>query len=213
VDLAAVMRLVVDDMAEDLDQRPTLVLPGRVAVGELAGQRRLVETADDGDQPLVLGPAGGAQLGEIAIEFLVEALDAMGLAVETRQPNPVADQDVVQREVDRAEEGGPLRLALGVGELGASRVEPVVGPGVVGGQTAKIGGIQQLLLSIGLTAGSWPPERLRGFLLDVGQADADVVQHMIVEAQQMQAVTVPALPSGERVKGGAHAGIDCANET
>ena len=36
----------------------------------------------------------------------------MRLAVQPRQPDPVAHQDVVEGPVDRAEEGGPLGLAL-----------------------------------------------------------------------------------------------------
>src|SRR5262249_48302106 len=135
--------LVVEDMAEDLDQRQAPVLALGAAIAKGARQLRFFIAADDADQPLVLGHPGGAQLAEIAVELLVEADEAGVAARQAREPEPVAHQDVVEGAVDGAEEAGARRLALGIAELGAGLVDPPIGPGIVLGQSTEIGAMHR----------------------------------------------------------------------
>jgi hypothetical protein len=60
------------------------------------------------------------------------------LRSEAGQPELVAPHQVVQRVVDRAEEGAAVALALGVGDLRAGIVQPAVEPAVVAGQETVV---------------------------------------------------------------------------
>ena len=138
MDLPAVMGLMIEDVAQDLDQGHALGLALHAAIAEEARHLGLVVAVQDADQPLILPDPGGAQLGEIAVELLVEAGDIPLARRQARQPEAVAHQDMVEGAVDGAEEAGPGRLALGVGKLGTGLVNPPIGPGVVLGQLAEI---------------------------------------------------------------------------
>jgi len=53
---------------------------------------------------------------------------------EALHPDAVADQDVIQRGVQRAEEGAAIGAIIGIGQLRRGIVEPPVDPFVVGRQ-------------------------------------------------------------------------------
>ena len=82
----------------------------------------------------VLGAARGAQGGEVVVEDGVEALRHIALAGEALHPDAVADQQVVERAVQRLEEGAAVGAVVGVGQRGGGVIEPLVAPGVVAGE-------------------------------------------------------------------------------
>ena len=77
MNLPPVMGLMIEDMAQDMDQGHAPGLAFHAAIAEGARHLGLVISADHADQALILPDPGGAQLGEIAVELLIEAGDAL----------------------------------------------------------------------------------------------------------------------------------------
>ena len=75
---------------------------------------------------------------EVLVEDLVEAGEGGGLLLQALAVDEVGEEDVVQGAVDGAEEPAAVADALLVGEPGARRVEPPVGPRVVPGGGGEI---------------------------------------------------------------------------
>lgn len=67
-----------------------------------------------------------------------------GLAEEAPEPDAVPQKKVIQRSMDRAEEGAPILLALRIREAGAQRVEFFVHPKVVARHQSTVFGCHQL---------------------------------------------------------------------
>ena len=138
--LAAVMRLVVEEMQQQRHQR--LLDLSRVAQRAIAHEPvevGLAQPRDIGGDAGVLGLPRRPQLAEIVVEDAFEALRRITRAGEAAHPDPVADQDVVQRAVQRAEEGAAIGAVVFVGQPGRGIVEALVGPFVVGRQHVEMG--------------------------------------------------------------------------
>ena len=92
-----------------------------------------------------------AEILERLVQNGVEAGRRRLAPFEPRQPDPVADHDVVERSVNALEEGGADLLALRVAEQRATVVEPLVGETVVARERpCRIG---QRVRHIGLAVG------------------------------------------------------------
>jgi len=141
VHLPAVVGLVVEEMHQDPAHRRGHRVARHVRVAQRRVGRRLVERVAVGDDLRVLGRARHVQADEIAVEDLVEAVDLRRMPGQPSHPQPVADQDVVERGVDRAEERRALHEQLVVVQLAAGGIEPRVGPLVVAREHAELVGL------------------------------------------------------------------------
>src|SRR5579883_264605 len=139
--LGAMMRLVIEEMGEDPGETRLLGLAARRMISEQPVERRIVVAVDNGDESGVLGFPRLPQADEVVIENLVERLEAGILAGDPTQPDAIAHDQVIERAVDRAEEGEARLMVLDIRKLRASRVEASVGPGVVAGEVVEIGGL------------------------------------------------------------------------
>src|SRR5262249_53644515 len=133
--LAAVMGLVIEEMQKQRRQ-VLLELSGapRAAIAEPAREVSFREPRNVRTDARILGAPPRAQLREILVEDGVERLGLRALAGEAMHPDAVADQQMVQGAVQRAEERAAVPAILGVGNARGGGVEPLVDPGVVGRQ-------------------------------------------------------------------------------
>ena len=83
--------------------------------------------------------ARGAQAGEILIQDLVEPRRRRSLAGGTMHPHPVANEQMVERAVHRAEEGAIVGAEVCVIKAGCRIVQPAVGPFAVAASISNIG--------------------------------------------------------------------------
>src|SRR5690242_5188402 len=131
--LAAMVSLVIEEVKQ---QRRQMLLEvggaARAVIADRAGEIPLRDSGDVLADPRVLGAARGAQLAEILEEDAVELPRLLALAGEPVHPDPVADEKMVQRAVQRPEEGAAVASVFGIGNAGSRVVEPLVDPGVVG---------------------------------------------------------------------------------
>lgn len=142
MDLAAVVGLMIEDVGQRPDQRRFLRLPGHVAIAQRAAhQVIIIERAGVGEDVRVLRFARRPERDEVVMESLVEALDVARSALEAGEPDPIADQDVIQGRVNGTEERWPLRPIVGNAQLRAGVIEPTIGPGVVARETMEIGAV------------------------------------------------------------------------
>ena len=74
----------------------------------------------------------GSKLGEILVQFLVEAANGKNLALESAEPELVPQQQVIQRPVDGPEEGLATLLAIRIGHPCADLVKALIHPAIVG---------------------------------------------------------------------------------
>src|SRR6185437_12820838 len=101
-------------------------------VAESAGQRLVAQAADPGNDPCVLGLAGGAKLIEIVEEDSIELRGSVALTGKALEPDPVGDQQMVQRTQHRLEKGAHIAAQLFLGQVAGRFIDALVGPGVVG---------------------------------------------------------------------------------
>ena len=125
-------------MSEHQPQRRLLSLALGIRIGKRLVEAALGDAADEVYEMIVLGLTGDAQGDEIAVEHLVERDLRVGLVLNPGDPDAVADQQMIQRAMDRAEEGRARLHVLGLGQGGAGIVEPAIGPGVVTRQSEEI---------------------------------------------------------------------------
>src|SRR5690606_34204798 len=121
----------------------------------------------DPGRELVVGQRSlSSQLLEIRVELLIERTDASwadelvwdGHAREAREPDPVGQQEMVERSVDRLEERAAVALARFVTQRGGTPVERVVHPAVVVSQGTQPFGTHGAHITPGRRRGkTWKP--------------------------------------------------------
>jgi len=140
VRLAAVVGLMIEEMPECETHRSRHALVRRahrlVAQGRV--ERRQIEGIDVIHDLRILGLTRDTQASELRVQDLIERADAVSVAGETPHPDPITDQDVIERTVDRAEECRARLEILGLVQPGAGRVESLVRPSVVACECAEI---------------------------------------------------------------------------
>ena len=126
--LAAVMGLVVEEVRDRHPERVLARAAGHAAVADRAGEPLGVKPVDPGLDVAVGLDALAAQVVEVGVEHLIVHADPDRVAVavareadlrvlgEAPEPDAVGPEDVIQRAVQRAEEGAEIALALGVVE-------------------------------------------------------------------------------------------------
>src|SRR5690349_15875088 len=135
--LAAVVRLVIEEMAEHDAERRAEPLARRAEVIEREVEPSAIEPLDHADQAIVFRDARGLERREVAVEDLVEC-ELLGPPLDAAEPDAVPHHEMVESGVDRAEEARTRLQVLDFGKLGAGGIEPGVGPGVVAGKGAEI---------------------------------------------------------------------------
>src|ERR1051326_7179354 len=131
--LAAVVSLVVEEMQQQRRQQ-LLDLRGapRAAIADRARELPFRKPGDIFVDARVLGAAARAQLREILVKDRVELLGLLALAGEAMHPDAVAQQQMIERAVERAEERAAVAPILGVGNARRGIIEPLVDPRDVG---------------------------------------------------------------------------------
>ena len=126
------------------DREPQRLAPQRrirdARVGELTCQRLVGEPRRPDLDGAVGRRALGAQLDEIRVQLVGERLHGERVAGEAPQPHPVAEQEVVERAVDRFEESARVAFAFGVRERRAVLKKALVHPAAVRRQRSGVGG-------------------------------------------------------------------------
>ena len=92
-----------------------------------------VEEFDIADDPFVHVLAGVLQGGELVEQNLVELGLNRPAAGEAAHPDAVGDEHVVERAVQRTEEGAAVGAIVGVGQGSRCFVDTLVGPAVIAG--------------------------------------------------------------------------------
>ncbi|APG90537.1 hypothetical protein SAMCFNEI73_Ch1223 [Sinorhizobium americanum] len=133
--LSAVMGLVVEEMGERRsDLLADLAGPAERRVGEVRVEPRLVEAIDPSDDALVLRDPRRRQGREFVMQNRVEPRGCVALLGEPLHPDPVSDEEVIERSMQRAEERALVLPVLLIGEFGRGSVEQPVGPAIVVGK-------------------------------------------------------------------------------
>src|SRR5262249_337155 len=145
--LAVMVRLVIEQVAQNDPERGAEALATCVEIIERLVEARPIQALDHADQTVVLRDARDLQRGEITVEDLVER-DLLGSPLDAAEPDAIANHDMVERRVDRAEETRARLQVLALWKLGAGSVEPGVGPGVVAREGAVIAIGHRILSSI-----------------------------------------------------------------
>src|SRR5262245_31516204 len=135
------MGLVIEEVRERPAQLGLLRLTGHVAVAERAADRIVAEPADEAADAGIFGRARRPEIGEGVVEDLVQPFDAARHALEPAHPDAVADQDVIQGGVNRAEEGRPPGAVVLNTQRSAGLIEATIGPGVVAGEAMEIAAV------------------------------------------------------------------------
>src|SRR5882672_7420627 len=104
--------LVIEEVRQHPRQRRFLRLAGHVAIAQRAGEGIIAEATDEAEDACVFARARRPESGEFIIEDLIESLDAARGAFEAAHPDAIADEDVVERGVDRTEEGRSPRAVV-----------------------------------------------------------------------------------------------------
>jgi len=133
------MGLVVEEMGDgDVHPDPARRGTHDAGVGELRIEVRLAQAAHPIHDVAIGLHALAPQRVEVAVQLLRERAHGKRHAGEPAHPHAIGQQQVVERPVDRLEEGAGVLLALLVGELRAARVELLVHPPVVAGHAAGV---------------------------------------------------------------------------
>jgi len=103
VNLAAMVSLVIEQVGASYVGGLDISLSLIVGVGEGASEEAVSHGREERLDAGVLGDAGGSERGEIVEEDEVEGRCDLSAAFESRHPDPVAEQDVIQQSVDAAE--------------------------------------------------------------------------------------------------------------
>src|SRR5918996_6245866 len=78
------------------------------------------------------------QLGKVGAGLIVEAHLRVRPALDPREPDPIGDQEMIERAVNRAEERLARPVVLVLGQLLAGRVQPPIGPAIVARHPAQV---------------------------------------------------------------------------
>src|SRR5882672_181202 len=133
--------LVIEEMRQHPRQRRFMELAGHVAIAERAADGFVAEAADEAEDARILDLACRPEIGERVVENLVQSLDAARHSLETAHPDAIADEDVVERRMNRAEEGRPIRAVVGRAQRGAGLIEATIGPGVVAAEAMEVAAV------------------------------------------------------------------------
>src|SRR5882724_7781816 len=132
------MSLVIEEMRQHPRQRCFMGLAGHVAIAEGAGDRIVAEAADEAEDARILNLARRPEIGEFVVENLIQPLDTTRHAFEAAHPDAIADEYVVERRANRAEERRPIRAVVWRAQCGASLIEATIGPGVVAAEAIEV---------------------------------------------------------------------------
>ena len=135
MNLPAVVGLVIEPVRQRRRQCLLEFLRrGDAAVFDGAFDAPVVQPFHEAHDPPVLGLARGAQFAEGLEQDRVQPVRCVALAGKALHPDPVGDDEVVQRPVQRSEEGA-ARAAIGfVRQRPRRLVNPLIGPAIIGGE-------------------------------------------------------------------------------
>ena len=116
--LAAMMRLMIEKMRQrGIDPLLDLRRLRDRAIRDCARQLRLIEPIDEADDASSSRITRRAQIGEGFVQDRIEPRRRLALAGETLHPDAVGDEQMVERAVNRFEEGTPIGAIIGIAEL------------------------------------------------------------------------------------------------
>ena len=138
VDLAAVVGLVVEEMADDDGGRVRAWLALEVGVVERPVEEGGVSLREELLDAGVFGDARGAEGGEVLEDDGVRGRVRVA-SFEALHPDAVAAEDVAEVGVDAAEGAGARFVVFGVVELRALFEEAFVGEAIVAGEHPEVG--------------------------------------------------------------------------
>ena len=144
VELAAVMGLVVEDMAEDDDVRNRFHHAQRVAVGKRFGEQAVREWGEPVDDFIVECLAGSAEGGAVGIRDGGEIGDAGIGLLQAARPECVGDDEMVERVADGFEKSLAVGVVSIVRQRGHRVIDTVIGPAIIAREGAVIGGVLEV---------------------------------------------------------------------
>src|SRR5262245_59743897 len=98
------MRLMVEQVLQDIGDPLRLRLAAGGLVGGRAIQRSLVVSGDDRDQALVLRGASAGKLVPVIVDDRIQPVGMLTLPGQSTQPYPIRQEQVVERTVQAGEE-------------------------------------------------------------------------------------------------------------
>src|SRR4051794_8734976 len=157
------MGLVVEQVRENIAPLlfELLARRGRVFLQSL--DQAVVKRCDIRNDAVVLVGARQRQRAAVLINNGVELAGMLAFAGQPLQPQPVGQQQMIERAVHALEEGADVAPVLGIAQTECRLIEPGIGPAVIGGALFEIG--------FHPDAPSLPPEHTRGH--GMGNAAAD----------------------------------------
>lgn len=132
--LAAMVRLVIEELRQHIAPPLRIGLPRRCAVFEIRREIRLIQPTDKTSNPRVLGLARRSQGVEVFEEDLVQPRRPRALAGETPQPDPIDHYQVIQRPVQAFEGQAQIAAPRLVRHARRLVVHAPVGPTVIRGE-------------------------------------------------------------------------------
>jgi hypothetical protein len=138
VGLTAVVRLVVEQVRQDVGKRLLVRHAAGRMVDDRPGIGLFVEAIDHAREALVLCRSGRGKLQPVVVEDRVQPVRVIAFAGEALQPDPVGDEQVVERAVETRKEYAERTPVSFLVERQRGRVEPRIGPAVIGGKLTEV---------------------------------------------------------------------------
>src|SRR5215510_11782276 len=136
--LPAMMRLMIEQVSQDLAAWLLELFTRRIRIPKRPGNRAVVQRGNESHNAIVFVGARQRELRTILVKDGVKPVGMVALACEALQPNPVCQQQMVQRPVQALEERPNVAPVVGIPERQGGLIQPRVGPTIVGCELLKV---------------------------------------------------------------------------
>jgi hypothetical protein len=139
LNLPAMVCLVIENVRQDQGGGIVAKLAGIVYVTDFSLQETLIERVHEFLDTRIFTLSGCAKTAEITVEFGMKRRCGLDFGLgKPGHPQPVAEQDVIERQVNAPESAGPFAPVICIGELRTRRVQALVRAGIVPGHGLKV---------------------------------------------------------------------------
>jgi len=135
--LTPMMRLVIEDVLEDISDPLFLWLTTGGLIGVHAVQRPLTIAFDHRNKALILSCTSARQFMPIIVDDGIKPIRDFAFTREPTKPNPVSNEEMVERAVKALEENAGRTPIIYVGQGESGSVKPGIGPAVISRELFK----------------------------------------------------------------------------
>jgi hypothetical protein len=139
LNLPAMVRLVIENMRQDQWGGIVAKAAGIVYVTDFSLQETLLQPIHEFLDARIFALSSCAKTAESTVELGMKRRRGLDFGLgKPGHPQPVAEQDVIERQVKAPESAGPFAPVVCIGELRTRRVQALVRASVVPGHGLKV---------------------------------------------------------------------------